>query len=190
MLPSDSVTTIFDVGANIGASCVYWIDCYPNAKVYAYEPCVASYTLLCENTAKMPVEAYNIALGGEDGFGTLHHGVEDHVCDSLTPHLSRGSEKVVIERARRHLHGPCDILKIDTEGSETAILSDVAAWIPDFKVLYLEYHSEHDRLKFDELMKGSHALWHSHAERPHRGEVCYVRKDLIPDDYNQWQIRS
>lgn len=188
VLPADSVTTIYDVGANIGASCVYWCDSYPHAKVYAYEPGLDAYELLCENTAGLPVEPYHVALASANGEGTLYHNVEDDVCNSLQPHKHSGSEQVRLERARQHINSPIDIMKIDTEGSECEILADVEAWFPDIKVIYLEYHSECDRLRLTNMLDRTHTLWRSNATRPHRGELCYLRNDLLIPKYNDWAI--
>ena len=188
VLEPDSVTTIFDVGANVGASCIYWLDNYPNARVFAYEPCLDSYSLLCANTGMLNVVTHGVALGAEDGFTNLYHNVEDDVCNSLTNHKSHGHEKVVIERARHHIFGAADIVKIDTEGSEYEILADIEAWLVDIKVLYLEYHSEHHRRLIDELLSRTHTLWCSQSERPHRGTLCVVRNDLIPTRFADWAI--
>lgn len=188
VLPPVDVKTIFDVGSNIGASCVYWADCYPNAKIYAYEPCEEAYDLLTLNTATDNVEPYNVALGIEDGFVDLYHNVEDDVCNSLKDHKSHGHEKVVIERARRHINGAIDILKLDTEGCEVEILSDIEAWICEIKVLFLEYHSEYARRRVDGLLKPTHTLWQSKSSRPHRGNLCYVRTKDVPENYANWAI--
>lgn len=188
VLPAESVKTIYDVGANVGVSCIYWCDSYPNAKVYAYEPCEAAYALLCENTATLQVEPYNVALGAEDGLVDLFYNVEDDVCNSLKNHKSYGHEKVVIERARHHINGPIDVLKIDTEGCESEIIADVCAWMDGVKVLYLEYHSENKRLRIDAEVKHTHTLWSASSTRPHRGELCYLRSDLVPENYSDWAI--
>ena len=189
VLEPESVQTIFDVGSNVGASCLYWLDNYPHATVYAYEPCRDAYQLLVQNTAGLKVVTHNVALGAEDGLTDLYHNVEDDACNSLVNHKSHGHEKVVVERARHHLYQPCDIVKIDTEGSETEILADIEAWLCDIQVLYLEYHSEDQRLSLDKLLGRTHLLWCSRAERPHRGEQCFVRRDRIPQRFADWEIR-
>lgn len=188
VLPVDSVTTIYDVGANIGASCIYWCDSYPHAIVYAFEPGHDAYELLCENTADLPVEPYYIALGATEGIVNLYHNVEDDCCNSLINHKSAGHESVTIERARDYINRPLDILKLDTEGSDYEILADIEAWLPDIKVIYLEYHSEEHRLSIGTLLERTHTLWHAQANRPHRGNLCYLRNDLIPETYNDWAI--
>ena len=188
VLDPESVTTIFDIGSNVGASCLYWLDNYPHAKIHAYEPCLDAFTLLKANLAHDNVVCHNVALGAEDGLTDLYHNVEDDCCNSLVNHNSSGHEKVVLESARHHLYQPCDLVKIDTEGSEYEILANIEAWMADIQVLYLEYHSEAQRHRLDKLLSRTHTLWCSQAERPHRGTLCYVRHDRIPARYADWAI--
>ena len=42
----DGIQMIVDVGANVGASAVYFSRLYPQATIHALEPAVAAYTLL------------------------------------------------------------------------------------------------------------------------------------------------
>lgn len=188
VIPAESVKTIFDVGANVGAACIFFLDCYQSAKVYAYEPCLEAYGLLVENTARLQVEPYNVALGAEDGFVRLYHGIEGDVCNNLKNHKCHGHELVVMEQARRHIKEPIDILKLDTEGCELQILSDIEAWLKDIRVIYVEYHSEDARHRIDRVLKATHTLWSSSAVRPHRGQLCYLRTCDIPLSYADWAI--
>ena len=70
-----------------------------------------------------------------------------------------------------------DILKIDTEGCELPLLIDLGKFIPGVKIIYLEYHSEGDRLRIDELLSPTHVLAFAAVRHPHRGDVCYVHRD-------------
>lgn len=189
VLQPDSVKVIYDIGANIGASCIYWLDSYPSAHVYAFEPCAESFALLLKNVDGMNCTVRNVGLGHSDGFVSLYHSIEDPCCNSLLKHRSEGKEMVVVERSRTRLVGDIDILKIDTEGSEYAILSDVSDRLVHFKVIYLEYHSESHRHDLDLMLRGTHTLWSSSATRPHRGTLCYIHSWLIPNNYNDWAIQ-
>ena len=193
LLPSEvlnpnEVKTIADVGANIGAASIYLCDVYPNATVTAFEPCADAYALLVQNTQQFPVVAHNVALGATDGFVDLFHNVEDDVCNSIKNHKSYGHEKVVIERARHHLNRQFDLVKLDTEGMEFEILSDIEAWLKDINVLFIEWHSEDHRHRIDRVLKATHTMWSSVSKRPHRGNVCYVRTTMIPEHYANWAI--
>ena len=46
------------------------------------------------------------------------------------------------------------------------------------KVLYIEYHSELDRLLIDTILRRTHLLYSSKAENPHRGELTYICSDM------------
>ena len=75
-----------------------------------------------------------------------------------------------------------DILKIDTEGCEVPILQSLSKYLPEVKVLYVEYHSERDRRLIDGLLAQTHVLWRGHVSFAYRGEFCYVKRELVPDE--------
>ena len=74
-----------------------------------------------------------------------------------------------------------DILKIDTEGCEVPILQSLGRYLPEVKVLYIEYHSERDRRIIDAMLAETHVLWKGQVRFAYRGEFCYLRRDLVPD---------
>jgi hypothetical protein len=84
-----------------------------------------------------------------------------------------------------------DVLKIDTEGCEVPILESIAAWLPEMKAIYLEYHSERDRLAIDRMLCETHILVSGKVTYPHRGELCYVsyRSFPTPDYLDKFEIR-
>ena len=60
---------IFDIGANIGISAIYFSHRFPDAKIYAFEPIKENYQLLLENTAGLKnVKAFQVAFGMVFGF--------------------------------------------------------------------------------------------------------------------------
>jgi len=83
-----------------------------------------------------------------------------------------------------------DIIKIDTEGCELPILSALSECVRATKVLYLEYHSEEDRIAIDEMLRPTHILYSGNVQFPHRGEFVYVRNDAFPTpaERNRWRI--
>jgi len=50
------------------------------------------------------------------------------------------------------------------------------------KLIYLEYHSDRDRRLIDALLADTHVLWRGHCGLVHRGEFCYLRRDLLPPE--------
>ena len=59
------------------------------------------------------------------------------------------------------------------------VLSDLAACLPEAEVVYVEYHSESDRLELDALLKTTHKLWRAAAEDVHRGNLAYLSRALL-----------
>ncbi len=56
------------------------------------------------------------------------------------------------------------------------------AYLPDVKVLYVEYHSERDRRMIDGILAETHVLWRGHVKLAYRGEFCYLKRELVPDE--------
>lgn len=191
VLPAASVKTIYDVGANIGASCVYWADSYPNATIVAYEPCQDAFSLLKANTSHFRVCIHNAAIGVSRGYAKLFHSDEGDVCNSMIvdDEHSSGSYETVLVLEATQVKLPCDILKVDTEGCELQILATISDCLKDIQVIYVEYHSEDDRICIDAILRDTHTLWFSKSTRPHRGELCYVRNTRIPASYDNWAMR-
>ena len=182
------VETIFDIGANVGAASVYFAVSYPEAKVYAFEPGSQPFSLLRQNVAPFAnVSAFSFGLYGYEKKTVLYHGCGDSVESSVHPteRTSSECEEIELRSPLNFLHErgvtQIDILKVDTEGCELPILSSLQKYLPKVKVLYVEYHSERDRRLLDSMLAETHALWRGRVSLVHRGEFCYLRKDLIPD---------
>lgn len=182
----EDVNTVIDIGANIGCATVLFGMAYPHATVYAFEPSPRAFPLLQYNTHGMRnVRTFNAALSNEDGHVPLFHGMDDPSTDSLfkSSLCSDSNSEVIVQDAFAMISdlgiGAIDILKLDTEGCEIPILSSLFPCLEDIGVLYVEYHSESDRRAIDLLMPGSHLLWSGSCDRPHRGELCYVKESWL-----------
>ncbi len=83
-----------------------------------------------------------------------------------------------------------DIIKIDTEGCEIAIMLAIPESFRGAKAVYLEYHSESDRRKIDQILGETHILYQGKIVNPHRGELVYVRNDVFPSpqERDRWKI--
>jgi FkbM family methyltransferase len=161
----DGVQMIVDVGANVGASAVYFSRLYPRATVHACEPGAAAYALLRENTQDLPnVFTWQIGLHDHDGTGALYAGIDDGVTSSLVPSTftSDSAETVELRSTRDWLDENnverVDLLKVDTEGSEIPILRSFGDRLASVKVFYVEAHSDADRRKIDEMVASTHQL--------------------------------
>lgn len=181
------VRLIVDIGANIGAASVYFHLHYPDARIVAVEPSAAAFALLRVNAAPIPqIEPRQTALYDKPARMNLHVGRSDTATNSfgLSALNSDEGDVVDLEEAseffrREHLQA-ADIVKLDTEGCEFPILNSLRPFLPRFRAIYLEYHSEADRRRIDALLEPTHLLYAGTATHPHRGEFCYLARDALP----------
>jgi FkbM family methyltransferase len=183
------VSTILDVGANIGAACVFLAATYPNATVYALEPGGSAFSLLQQNTEPLSnIRIFPFGLFSSDRVLPLYRGHNDSVESSVCPTTRTGEDcetirlrsapQFLLEQGIAHV----DILKIDTEGCEVPILRSLRSCLAEVKVIYVEYHSDRDRRLIDELLAETHVLWRAQSTLVHRGEFCYVKRALLPPE--------
>jgi FkbM family methyltransferase len=147
--------TVLDLGAHIGAFAVLAAEAWPGARILACEADPDNFALLAENLqGRRNVEAVRAAVVGEDV-----PEVEFHLVLDKAAHNSGGGSCARHEswsiRTRvpalwavrlwqdRHLAG-CDLLKLDCEGSEVAILGALAAagLLASVRLIVGEWHAE------------------------------------------------
>jgi FkbM family methyltransferase len=191
----EPVLTIVDVGANVGATTTYFAAHYPDARVFSFEPDPISYRLLQQNTADLPnVSTFNFGLSDQDEQTSLFLGQIDPATNSLRRSFLNSNEAITVflkkpqSVFREHGIENIDILKVDTEGNEMPILRALEEMLPRTKVIYLEYHAEEDRLAMDQLLAATHILCSGNIVGLHRGELCYLLRDLLTADQHRLQI--
>ena len=188
---------VLDIGANIGASAVTFSLRYPGARIVAVEPARQAFALLRRNTARCAnVECHNVGLFSTTMKRQLFVGVTDSLTNSILSNRHSGERREEIQlvaadvfAAQTEMTRP-DIIKIDTEGCELPILSSMSESVRAAKVVYLEYHSEEDRIALDEMLRPTHILYAGSVPFPHRGEFVYVRNDAFPTpaERDRWRI--
>jgi FkbM family methyltransferase len=154
---SESPLILFDVGANKGEYCGLLRDCFPKARIYAFEPNRKAFTVLEEKCAKAKIQMLNFGFSSHDetamlsvpqsnlssSHGTLHSDVYQVI------HHSK--EKTVFEEVKlRTVSGfaqeagihTIDFLKIDTEGHELAVLKGCRELLTNgsIKVVQFEFN--------------------------------------------------
>lgn len=133
---------IFDCGANVGTSCLYFKKLFPNAKIKAFEadPMLAS--ILKSNLTKngihdtivvnkaVWIDDKGIQFGSEGADGGSINAIDNKInIDSIR--LKDFLEKEV----------EIDLLKIDIEGAEYEVLMDCTTSLTNVKHIFVEYHS-------------------------------------------------
>jgi len=142
---ADSATpTILDCGSNIGLSIIYFKKLYPASIITGFEPAPDVF----------PVLQHNIKTYGFSNVKLIQKAISDRE-DSVS-FWEEGADggRIVTEaaqtkkvmsvqatRLKNHLDKPVDLLKIDIEGEETAVLQDCHDRLRQVKNLFVEYHS-------------------------------------------------
>jgi len=140
---SSETPLIIDGGANIGISVLYFKKLYPESRIIAFEPDPMIFRTLRANLKTFrlrEVELVPKALwtddsdleftqeGGEAGRLRAAKGLHHRI-------------KVAGARLKSYLDRQIDLLKLDIEGAETAVLKDCAAELSRVQRLFVEYHS-------------------------------------------------
>jgi FkbM family methyltransferase len=144
------VSLILDLGANVGYSSAYFLNCFPNARVLAVEP------------DERNVEICSLNLKPYGDRALLLHGAVWSRCTKLN--LSRGTYGDGREWATQVVESPggregdleawdvdslinmaggrdVDLLKVDIEGSELAVFGETAEkWLPRVRGICIELH--------------------------------------------------
>lgn len=174
---------IIDVGANAGAATIFFKLKFPQAKIYGFEPSPEIWAYLKNNTRSFPnIDVYPFGLLAEDGSANFYPGSRSTVESSIIPHAGTVSQPVVAhfrrasavfeELSMEHI----SILKIDTEGAEVEILTDLQSWLPKTELIFIEFHSEEDRLAIDQLLTPFFILFDFSMDCCHRGLMTYLSK--------------
>ncbi|HEU4989381.1 MAG TPA: FkbM family methyltransferase [Gemmatimonadaceae bacterium] len=139
---------IIDAGANIGMATVYFKARYPGARVTAYEPDPATFAILRGNVDANGLRGVTLiraAVGDRAGVLPLYRETTSggSVVASLDPSWG-GAEaiEVPVIRLSDAITEPVDLLKLDVEGAEYAVLRDLAAAgrLAMVRETVIEYH--------------------------------------------------
>lgn len=125
-LDPGSVRRIVDLGGNVGYSCLFWCEKYPNASVLTFEPhpthCRLIEWHLDKNGYANRVKLVAAAAGVRAGVANLTD--EDDGSAIVQDRLAGSMRVQVVDVFQAVPDAPIDILKMDIEGSEYPILAD------------------------------------------------------------------
>lgn len=141
---------IVDAGGYIGTAAIAFARAYPDATIVTLEPSEQNFALLCKNTRDYPnIRPINAALGNTAGRvelrnrGTGHSGftVVGEPEDNPDGGVLHSIECVTIPDLKKEFgREGVDILKLDIEGGEFALLKDVPGWMESVGAVCIELH--------------------------------------------------
>lgn len=161
---------IIDCGANIGIAVLYIKTLYPDAEIIAFEPQPRPFSALAKNVQDnhlTAVEIHEAAVGARDGRAPLYAGPAgdgsayppDPGSGQASLHAQGRTSSDVVEvvRVSRYVDRPVDFLKIDIEGTEMDVMSELAesGKLRLIREMAIEYHHHTVRMedKLSELLR-------------------------------------
>ena len=152
---------IYDCGANVGISVLYWKSLYPHSRVVAFEPDPFAFACLRDNCAAFPdIELHQVAVWTYNGDVVFACDGADGGCLAVYNEFAdaKMTARVKAIRLRDLLAEPIDLLKMDIEGAEVDVLLDCVDRLHLVSRLFVEYHSFHNReQRLDELLQALRA---------------------------------
>lgn len=139
---------IIDGGCNIGMSVVFFKTLYPHARVLAFEPAERTFDLLQANVGGTPgVELHRAALGRENTLVPFYENDDPGLLRQSTrrQRLSEAREtRVEQRRLSEFITEGVDLVKLDVEGAEFAVVAELAdsGSIELVRELIVEYHHQ------------------------------------------------
>ncbi|MEP7055731.1 MAG: FkbM family methyltransferase [Actinomycetota bacterium] len=137
------VSVVFDIGANIGQTVVRVRRALPHVQIYSFEPVPSTYAKLVANVGSMRgVDCVQSAVGDAEGEIEI---TESLISGHNTIHLSAKPESPTITVplttvdafATERGVDIVDLLKIDTEGYETAVLQGAKGLLETGRVRFV-----------------------------------------------------
>lgn len=145
---------IFDLGAHIGISTLYFKMLYPQAKIIAVEPNPKTFELLKKNIEQNKLEGITLlplAVSNQTGTQSLHLDIGDEWYSTAS--FTKGAwtqdqptEAVTVktttlaELITGHADHLIDFVKMDIEGAEFEVLLNAGTELKQIKELIVEYH--------------------------------------------------
>ncbi len=120
---------IVDLGANIGDSPIFFSKHYPQSEIFSYEPANVAFNMLVRNlkiNKVLNVKVFKVGVGNKNGKISFY---ENKLTGLSSIYNTRSQSKKITIRTvslenvfKVNKIGKCDLLKIDTEGSEYEII--------------------------------------------------------------------
>lgn len=141
IVASGSTPLIIDLGANNGASAIWFQATYPGARIVAVEPSPANAAACRHNLAGRGIELIEAAIGSTRGSVSLVTEGRDH-WDIATTRADDGNVSVITVDDIVQANADCTLflVKVDIEGFEADLFESNTEWLDDVHVVVIEPH--------------------------------------------------
>jgi len=137
-------SVIIDLGANIGMTSVWLAKRYGCSRIIAVEPSAANARLVRRNVADnaLPAEVVEAAVGPTDGTALFEESRSSNLGHLGT--TGREVRLVSMDSVLRAVpdQSPVDLVKMDIEGGEQALLDGDLDWLRRVRSLVVEFHPD------------------------------------------------
>ncbi len=125
------ISTIFDVGANVGQSALYYVSAFPLSTIYCFEPIKETFEQLRRNVGgRGQIYCYNFALADTPGkgvmtkdMGTMNHLVQEENNISSNKHETEQIHVSTLDIfCEANNINKISYLKVDAEGGDLNVL--------------------------------------------------------------------
>jgi FkbM family methyltransferase len=136
--------TILDIGAHVGSASVYFADRFPGATIHAYEPSPENASYARQNLAGIAKLTERAIVGvGTPERVTLFNGKDNTGQRSIHQLGEQRPDGVEVQTMRGRDLPRADLIKLDCEGCELAVLRDYP-YLDGVRAIMLEWHSRAD----------------------------------------------
>ena len=184
-ITSDS-PVIIDIGSNCGAAALHFKSHLPGARIICYEPCATTHELLQANVGPIDgIETNPFGIWNQEGTFRLHYGPDRHSgAFTLQPSgswpNSLGGEDIVTKKLSSELRRlnlrTVDLLKVDAETTEPAILHEVLTSAPEVPIqnIFVEYHGIAVRKYLTEELRPKYDIHLCNVSNDRQGTLLFV----------------
>jgi len=133
---------IIDCGSYIGVSVLFFNKKYKNAQIISFEPDPAAFKTLKTNLKANKiknVDLINAAVSDKNGITTFNAARDDG--GSVFDNSGVKQIRVKSLKLSRYINEPIDILKLNVEGMECAVIKEIEAKLSHIKEIIIEYHN-------------------------------------------------
>jgi FkbM family methyltransferase len=138
---------VFDVGANVGQSALSYLEEFPRAEIFSFEPVAATYQELAAATSRFPrVHPFNLGMGRAAGQMLINVNPISRMSSIKLSRPEDHSETIELETiagfCKKHHVENIDFLKIDTEGFDLEVLTGAIPLLEQQRVHLIQCECE------------------------------------------------